>query len=185
MIVIVNNGKGAEEISRIIRGSKIVKPPAIPSEADAYILSDGVVSKEVEKYNIALINRNKNKPILGIGAGYIYLGMAFGAKAKASSCAKNNKITIKARSPLFLDLKKIISVVDEQKQTLANIPEEFIGIASCGKNEFEIIQHGNPELEMEPLPFFGVHFNPELGLDGFMVLKNFERFVEIWAKYHK
>jgi hypothetical protein len=31
---------------------------------------------------------------------------------------------------------------------------------------------------------FGVHFNPEAGLDGLQILRNFEQFVEMWAKYH-
>src|SRR6185503_18502273 len=105
MIVIVDNGKGAQDIARFIRGSKeIVKPAdAAKPKATAYILSDGDMKNQAA--NIKLIEKT-TKPILAIGAGYIFLGAAFGAKPKPAKMDKNDRLKIERPSPLTLDLKK-------------------------------------------------------------------------------
>ena len=186
MIVIVDNGKNAEEISKIIRGSRITKPNHIP-DADAYILTDGSnpINKDVQKHNMHFIKSNK-KPVLGIGVGYLCLAMTFGAKIKTSSVSSGTeKIIIKRRSPILLDLKKTFNVVDNQKYVIEACPDSLGPIASSSKYEFEIIQHGSGTLGEDPLPFFGVHFNPELGLDGRKIIDNFIKLVDVWNKYHK
>lgn len=183
MIVIVDNGIGAQDIQRFVRGAKIVSPSSI-TDANAYILSDGTPSKDKEHANIKLVKAN-HKPILGVGLGQIYMGMAFGAKVVNSACAKSETVSVTQRSPILLDMKKMFAVNDTQKQMLAGIPEVFGAVAKCPKNEFEVIQHGaNPDNPIDALPLFGVHFNPEAGLDGIQILNNFYRFVEMWNKYH-
>jgi len=184
MIVIVDNGKGADRIAQLVRGSKIVKPNAVP-DAEAYILSDGPLTPATEKANIALI-KSKKVPILGIGAGYMCVGLAYGAKAKASACSKNERLTVAQRSPILLDLKKNFSAMTEQKQMLDALPEELGVIAACPKNPNAAIQHGaNLDAPVDPpLPHFGVHFNPELGMEAIVILRNFAHFVDMWAKYH-
>ncbi len=185
MIAIIDNGKGAEEIAGIIRSSRIVKPGSIP-DAAAYILSDGssVNSKE-HKEAVGFVKKN-SKPLLGIGVGYLQLGTAFGASIRHAAVG-SEKITIKQRSPILLDLKKTFSVVCSQKYMLAECPECFGPIASSSRNELAAIQHGASleEAVENPLPLFGVHFNPEAGLDGRKIIDNFVKFVEIWSKYHR
>lgn len=184
MIAIVDNGKGADRIAQLVRGSKIVKPTAVPA-ADAYILSDGQLSPAIEKANIALIKSNK-MPLLGIGAGYLCVGLAYGAKTKPAGCAKNERLTITQRSPILLDLKKSFTVVNEQKLMLDGLPPVLGAVAACTKNPNAVIQHGaNLDNPIDsPLPQFGVHFNPELGMEGIVILNNFVRFVDMWKKYH-
>ncbi|MFH1630632.1 MAG: hypothetical protein ABIA21_00205 [Candidatus Aenigmatarchaeota archaeon] len=185
-IIIVDNGKGAMEIARIIRGSKIVKPTSIPDKENGYILSDGPLDKKTEKTNIDFINKNE-KPLLGIGTGAVCLAEAFEAKAKPFSPVKNEKIIMKQRSGLLLDLKKIISVICDTKISIDNLPECFGIIASSTKNPYAMFEYGrNVDVEVDKqLPFYGLIFNPELGLDGLKILKNFEKFViEVWNKYH-
>jgi anthranilate/para-aminobenzoate synthase component II len=184
MIAIVDNGKNAERIAQLVRGSKIVKPGAVPT-ADAYILSDGQLSAAVEKANVALVKANK-VPILGIGVGYLCIGLAYGAKTRAASCSKTERITVTQRSPILLDLKKNFTAVSEQKMILDGLPPVLGAIAECPKNPNAVIQHGaNLDNPIDsPLPIFGVHFNPELGMEGIVILNNFSRFVEMWKKYH-
>jgi len=186
MILVVDNGKGADEISRMLRSSKVVKPNNI-SPADAYILTDGSTMAGRDQKEIINFIKKNNKPLLGIGLGYLYLGMAFGAGTKTfGSAEKEEKVTIKQRSPILLDLKKTFSVVCNQKHVLDECPDCFGPIASSPKYEFEIIQHGATigNVVDNPLPLFGVHFNPEAGLDGRKIIDNFVKFVEIWNKYH-
>jgi len=184
MIVIIDNGRGADNISHIIRGSKLAKANAIPSGAEAYVISDGEVGGKNEKDIIKFL-KSTNKPVLAIGAGYIHLGLAFGATVKNGACAKTENISVKQRCPILLDFKKMFSANHCQKTVLQNLPEEFGIMASSPKNEFEVIQHGtNPENPIDALPFFGVHFNPEEGLDGVNILRNFQQFVAMWNKYH-
>jgi len=184
MIAIVDNGKNAERIAQLVRGSKIVKPGAV-AQADAYILSDGQLSPAIEKANVALVKANK-VPILGIGVGYLCIGLAYGAKTRAASCSKTERITVTQRSPILLDLKKTFTVVSEQKMMLDGLPPVLGAIAECPKNPNAVIQHGaNLDNPIDsPLPVFGVHFNPELGMEGIVILNNFSRFVEMWKKYH-
>jgi GMP synthase (glutamine-hydrolysing) len=177
MLAIVDNGKGADEISRMIRmPHKIIKPSEINSiKATSYILSDG--DTKHKEHNIKLI-KSATKPILGIGTGYIFLGSACGAKAKEIKFGKQEKIKIERPCPLLLDLKKLFIVFKACNAGFADLPENFDVVASSQKYQFEIIQESEK-------PFFGVQFNPELGADGFKILSNFEKFVEVWEKYHK
>jgi anthranilate/para-aminobenzoate synthase component II len=185
MIVIVDNGKGADEISRIVRSSKITKPNNIPS-ADAYILSDGIGVNSRDQKDLSALIKKTNRPVLAVGLGYVYLGAAFGASPKAASADKTEKVTIKQRSPILLDLKKTFSVICNQKYVLDSCPDGFGPVASSPRNELEIIQHGAiiGEVVDDPLPLFGVRFNPEAGLDGRKIIDNFVKFVEVWNKYH-
>ena len=186
MIIVVDNGKGAEELARMLRRAKVVKFSSIPADADGYILSDGNLDKKTETANVNFIKKS-DKPILGVGIGYIYLAKAYGATAtKPSTCPKAESIKVEQRSPILLDLKKNFSVVDEQKYALVALPDDLGVIASCPKNPFEVIQHGaNKENPHDnPRPQFGIHFNPERGLEGKIILDNFVRFVNMWSKYH-
>jgi len=177
MIVIVDNGKGAEDIARFIRAQKtIVKPKdAASAKGSAYILSDGDLKNQRD--NVKLIEKT-NKPLLGIGAGYVFLGAAFGAKAVPTKGGKIETVKIERPSPLTLDMKKMFSVVQTVTHGFQDLPENFNVFASSSKYEFKIIQENEK-------PFFGVHFNPEQGSEGIKILDNFCRFVEIWEKYHR
>lgn len=183
MIAIIDNGRGADKIASIIKGSKVFSvKDKIPS-ADAYILSDGDIDTKAEKINIELIQKLE-VPLLAIGIGSIYLAKAYGGKAKELKL-KVGTLTIKQKSPLLLDLKKMFSVVDSQKYFISECPECFGILASAPGYDYAMMQFGaNPEIDEEPLPIFGLHFNPEAGLDGIKILKNFQSFVEVWAKYH-
>lgn len=180
MLAIVDNGSGADEISRFIRmNNTIIKPKDIASKAStkfsSFILSDGDIKNKTA--NVKFIKK-ANKPVLGIGAGYIFLASAFGAKPKDAKFDKQERIKIERPCPLVLDLKKMFTVLKSCKSILDDLPENFDVIASSRNYDFEIIQ------EFEK-PLFGVQFNPELGADGFKILNNFEKFVEVWEKYHK
>ena len=178
MLVVINNGKGANDIANCIRASKRI---ANPKEADslnasAYILSDGDLKNE--KDNIKFINKIE-KPLLAIGSGYLFLGSAFGAKIeKVPKTEKRERIMIKKPCPLVLDFKKAFDVFECYQHILSDVPDNFGIIAMSQKYEFEIIQ------EFEK-PFFGVHFCPELGLDGRKIIDNFVKFVGVWEKYNK
>jgi GMP synthase-like glutamine amidotransferase len=177
MIIIVDNGKGAEEIARFIRTSKqIIKPSEIAkTKASAYILSDGDIKNQ--KSCIDLIKKC-DKPLLAIGAASAFLAAAFGAKPVSGKFEKSVKLKIERPSSLTLDMKKMLSVVCTCQHGIDDLPEQFDVFASSQKYDFEIIGH------MES-PFFGVHFNPEQGADGFQILTNFIKLVEVWEKYHK
>lgn len=179
MLVIIDNGKGAEDISMGIRLKKVVvKPKDIPSKASGYIVSDGALKKDAQKAVAALL-KTTNKPVLGIGLGHAYIAAAFGAVIKENkSPHKQDSVSIKKPCPLLLNLKRLFTVMDESRYIFDKLPENFAVAASSPKHEFEVIQH----LER---PFYGVHFNPELGMEGMKVLDNFCRFVEMWKKYHK
>lgn len=177
MIAIVDNGKGAQDIARFIRCSKeIIKPSdALKVHASAYILSDGDMKNQ--SANIKLIE-NINKPILAIGTAHVFLAAAYGAKSKEGKVDKVDRCKIERPSPLTLDLKKVFTVNQSSTHMITELPENFDVIASSSKYEFKII------LESEK-PFFGVHFNPEMGGDGAKIIDNFVKFVEVWEKYHK
>ncbi len=186
MIAIVDNGKNASEISRFLRmQSQIVSPNKIDSiqtdargvkqSVSAFILSDGDLKNQKASEKVLKLN----KPVLGIGAGCLFVGAAFGAKIKrVPKTEKQERLVIKKPCPLTVDMKKALSVFESYQNILDGVPENFGIVASSAKYEYEIIQ------EMEK-PLFGVHFLPEKGGDGRMILSNFERFVEVWGKYHK
>ena len=177
MLAIVDNGKGAEEIARFVRASKqIAKPQEIlKTRASAFILSDG--DAKHQKDNIDLIKKC-NKPLLAIGSGSVFLAAAFGAKPVLAKMEKEVKVKIERPSPLMLDMKRVFSAINNCQHAINDLPENFDVFASSQKYDFEIIGHMDQ-------PFFGVHFNPELGADGFKILDNFVKFTEVWEKYHK
>lgn len=183
MIVVVDNGRGADKIAAFLRGSKTVSYKDKIPAADAYILSDGEIDAKVEKANKELIEKLE-VPLMAIGIGSIYLAKAYGGNAKELKI-KLSRLTVKQKSPLLLDLKKQFSVVDSQKYFISDCPECFGSLANAPGYEYAMMQFGvNPEIDEEPLPIFGVHFNPEAGLDGLKILSNFKNFVEVWSKYH-
>jgi GMP synthase-like glutamine amidotransferase len=176
MIAIVDNGKGADEIARFMRGSKEVVTPAeaLKSKANAFILTDGDMKHQ--KANVEIIKKT-SKPLLGIGAGYIFLGAAYGAKAKDAKFEKTDHAKIEHPCPLTLDLKKMFTVMQNCRQAFTELPENFHIVASSQKYEYKIISDNDK-------PFFGVHFNPEMGGDGLKIIDNFVKFVDVWGKYH-
>jgi GMP synthase-like glutamine amidotransferase len=176
MLVIVDNGKGANEIANSIRTKKIVTNPKKIVQGSGYVLSDGDIKNE--KDNVKFINKI-DKPLLAVGTGYLFLASAFGAKIqKVPKTEKRERIMVKKPCPLVLDLKKAFDVFECYQNVVTELPENFGIIARSQKYEFEIIQ----DIEK---PFFGVHFCPELGLDGRKIIDNFVKFVELWEKYHK
>ncbi len=177
MIIIVDNGRGAEEISRFLRSSKQIMEPseAAKAKASAFILTDGGAKNQ--KVNIDLIKKC-DMPLLAVGMGAAFLASAFGAKAIPVKSEKRVNVKIERPSALTTDIKKIFSVVNACQQGIDDLPESFDVFASSQKYDFEIIGHVES-------PFFGVHFNPELGADGLQILNNFAKFVEVWEKYHK
>ncbi len=174
MIVVVDNGKGVENIARAVRGSKTVVKPDKISAGSAYILSDGDLKNQ--KQNEKLI-KSIDKPLLAIGAGSLFLAAAYGAKILKGKTEKQARIKIEHPCALTLDMKKMFVVFKNCDSVLDEIPENFNVFASS-KYPFEII--GESER-----PFFGVHFNPEMGADGLKVIDNFVKFVEVWEKYHR
>lgn len=178
MILIVDNGKGANEIASCIRTSKkIVKPNEAASvKANAYILSDGDMKNQA--VNVKLIN-SLNVPVLGIATGCMFVGAAFGAKVEKVPKKKGvERLSLKKPCPLTLDLKRMFAVMEDYQNIFTELPENFCVIASSKGYEYEMILENTN-------PFFGVQFCPELGGEGRMVLSNFEKFVEVWEKYHK
>lgn len=178
MLLIVNNGKGAEEISRSLRmQNKIVKPSEAGSiKASAYILSDGSLSHQKDNEKII---KNSTKPVLGIGAGSLFIAAAFGGKIKkAGKVERQERILLEKPSPLTLDMKKNFTVFESYENVIEELPEIFTPMARSPEYNFEIILHVEN-------PLFGVQFNPEKGADGRMILANFEKFIAVWEKYHK
>lgn len=177
MIVIVNNGKGAEELSQLIRTkNSVADPKKTPEKAAAYILSDGTMNKDAQKNVENLVGFNK--PLLGIGLGAAYIAAAFGAAVQEVKPSSQERVSIKKPCPLLLDMKRMFVVMKESRYAIKEAPENFVVIASSAKYPFEVIMDSQN-------PFFGVAFNPEAGGDGRVILTNFERFVDVWEKYHK
>ena len=173
MIVIVDNGKGAEQIARMIRGTKnIVKPDKVDMKASAFILSDGDMKNQ--KHNEKII-KGVEKPLLAIGTSSLFLAAAYGAKIGKGKLEKQSHVKIDRPCALTLDMKKMFVVFNGCDGMIDDVPENFTVFASSKY----------PEIigEMEK-PFFGVHFNPEMGADGMKIIDNFVKFVEVWEKYH-
>lgn len=180
MIIMIDNGSGAQEISRMLRAKNQVLPPqkAVSAKASGYIFSDGKLDINSQKC-VAEILESFEKPVMGIGIGGLYICASFGADIKEiKTTKKEERVIVKKSCPLVLDLKKSFMVVKNCQYTLDVVPENFTPSATSPKCEFEILQ----ESEM---PFFSVYFNPELGGEGKAILSNFERFVGVWDKYHK
>ena len=178
MIIVVDNGKGSREISGFLRSkSQIIKPGEIKG-GSAFVLSDGRVDGSSKKSIDKLLEKT-GSPVLGIGAGMGYILSFYGAQLGESKASqKQESVSMKKPSPILLDFKRMFSVVKSSSCVVKEVPENFSVHASSKSCEFEVVQ------EMEK-PFFGVHFNPELGQDGLQILRNFEKFIEIWEKYHK
>jgi len=175
MLQIVDNGKGAEQIAKLVRCQKvIVRPEKIDMKASAFILSDGDMKNQ--KHNEKII-KGTDRPLLAIGAASLFLAGAYGAKIVKGISEKQARVKIEHPCPLMLDMKKMFVVFKTCDGVLEDIPENFDVFASS-KYPFEII--GETEK-----PFFGVHFNPEMGADGMKIIDNFVKFVEVWEKYHK
>jgi GMP synthase-like glutamine amidotransferase len=189
MIAIINNGKGANEISRFLRNAKIFSPKDKIPAVDAYILSDGKIDSKSEKIleELVVSNIEKNKrPMLAIGEASLLLAKAMGGSTKTLK-GKIDRVTIKKKSPILLDLKKMFSVIDTPKDIISDCPLCFDVLASSPGCDAAIIQYGGNfecEEQIDPLPIFGVHFNPELGLEGSRIFQNFVNFTEMWNKYH-
>ena len=173
MIAIVDNGKGADNIARMIRGTKVIVKPDKISAASAYILSDGDMKNQ--KHNEKLI-KSTGRPLLAIGASSLFLAAAYGAKITKGKSEKQTHVKIEHACALTLDMKKMFVAFKSCDVMLEDLPENFNVFASS-KYPFEIIG----EIEK---PFFGVHFNPEMGADGLKIIDNFVKFAEIWGKYH-
>jgi len=183
VIVIVDNGKNAEKIAKLVPNAKIIKPDVKElkkiKKPDAFILSDGEPNNKNKNFCIKLFETSK-RPILAIGLGYLYLGAIFGCNIKeVKPTKKKNIIRVKHGCPIVVDMKRV-AVVQDYRFVIDEIPEDngLEAIAESPECKYEIIQ------DMVN-PFFGVHFNPELGGDGKKILNNFMKFVEVFDKYHK
>ncbi|MBI4154061.1 hypothetical protein HY501_01890 [Candidatus Woesearchaeota archaeon] len=174
MLAIVDNGNAAE-LARYIRGEKEVIGPKDKINHSGIILSDGDMKNQ--KVNIDIIKK-ANVPVLAVGAGYVFLVSAFGMKPKDMKFEKMERLKLLRSCPLTLDMKKAFSVVQSCTKGFDEVPEGFDVIASSPKYEFQIIENTEK-------PLFGVHFSPEKGGDGLKVLENFEKFVDVWKKYHR
>lgn len=176
MILIVDNGRGAKELSQMVRTPNRIVSAKNIEKASAYILSDGDINNQKENEKLV---KGTDRPILAIGTACIFLGQAHGAAVKAvPKVERIERLSIKRPSPLTLDLKKTFTATESYSHVLEDVPEEFNVHASSAKYDYEIISIGDK-------PFFGLHFLPEKGGDGRAILANFERFVEVWEKYHK
>ncbi len=177
MIIIIDNGTGAQEISRFLKTKNTVMPPkdALKAKATGYIFSDGD-PKNMEA-NLDILDK-ADVPVLGIGAGGLFIGAAYEAEVKPIKLPKTDTLMIKKPCPLTLDMKKTIAVAASCSYGFSSVPENFNVIASSHANPFAMLQEAEN-------PFFAVCFNPELGMEGRMILGNFEKFVEVWKEYHK
>jgi len=174
MLQIIDNGKGAEQIARLVRGQKVVvKPEKADMKSSAFILSDGDMKNQ--KHNEKII-KGTDKPLLAIGVASIFLVGAYGAKSAKGKPEKQVRVKIDRPCSLTLDMKKMFVAFSNCDGVIDELPENFEVFASSKY----------PEIigEVEK-PFFGVHFNPEMGADGIKIIDNFVKFVEIWEKYHR
>ena len=175
MIAIVDNGKNADKLAQLVRGQHVVvKPEKIPAGASAVILSDGDV--KMQKVNEKII-ASFDKPLLAVGNASLFLCTAEGVNIVPGKIAKNERVKIERPCAVLLDMKKMFTVVKASTHELEDLPEAFDVMASS-KYPFEVIAHNEK-------PYFGVHFNPELGGEGMRIVQNFVNSIEIWEKYHK
>ena len=177
MIVIVDNGTGAQEISRFLKSKNAIMKhnDALKAKAGGYILSDGD-PKNMEA-NLDILDKSE-VPVLGIGAGGLFIGAAYEAEVTPMKFAKTETLSVKKPCPLTLDMKKNFMVAKSCSFGFLSVPENFNIIASSKAYKYEILQEAES-------PFFILSFNPELGMEGRQILANFEKFVEVWKEYHK
>ena len=167
MMIIIDNGN-ASDVAKSIRAQyKIVSPKSIPSDASAYIISDG--DDKNQKLILSFLAKT-NKPVLGVGIGCTFIATAAGAKIKkVPKVQREERLIIKKACPLTLDLKRNFAVMENYSHVIEELPENFTVAASSAKYEYEIIQDMGR-------PLFGVHFSPS-ALDGMRVINNFVKFV--------
>jgi GMP synthase-like glutamine amidotransferase len=176
MLVIVDNGKGADQIAQFIRGAKtIIKPTAaVPANTSAIILSDGDLKNQ--KANEKIL-QSFDKPLLAIGTASLFLATVRGAKIVPGKVVKQEHVKIERPCAILLDMKRQFTVIKSCGSEIDDLPENMDVMASS-KYPFEVIAD-------DEKPFFGVHFNPELGAEGLKIIQNFIKSVEVWEKYHK
>jgi len=175
MLYIVDNGKGAKDISIHLRMKhEIVSPKKIKPNGSAYILTDGDIKNKAD--NVKFIKSAKI-PVLGIGAGAAFIAASFDAPVKEGKCEKSKIVKVNKSCPLLLDFKKVFKAEDSCNVIIEDLPENIYPVASSQHYEFEIIQ------DMQN-PFFGVHFNPTTP-ETFNILRNFEKFLGVWERFHK
>ena len=173
MISIIDNGNG-KEISKILKSAKVINK--LP-DTSGVVISDGKADKEKQKLVQNVIEKF-NGPILGIGLGAMYIAAMAGGKITEKKVKKRElRLRISGHCPLTIDMKGC-SVIKTTNFVIEELPDFFKPIAKSIESDYEMFQDmGNP--------IFGVQFNPELGLDGIKILRNFETFISIWTKYHK
>ena len=179
MIIIVDNGKGSQEISQFLRVRNEVATPkeALTEGACAYIISDGVLKKDSQSMCTSIM-KNVKEPVLGIGLGAALVAGHYGAKIKEAKPKQPQEfVMLKKPCPLLLDLKRKFAVMKDSRYCVNDMPENLVEVASSKSGTEVFIEAA--------MPHFGVHFNPELGGDGRVVLNNFAKFVDMWEKYHK
>lgn len=179
MIIVIDNGNGAQEISQSLRFRNEVATPkeAGKEKACAYIISDGAMKKDSQSLCSGLL-KNAKEPVLGIGLGAALVASHYGAKIKEIKTKQSQEIVMmKKPCPLLLDLKRKFTVMKASKYSIVEMPENLSEVASS-KSGTEIFMESS-------MPHFGVQFNPELGGEGRVILNNFSKFVEVWEKYHK
>src|SRR3989338_3781 len=176
MIVIVDNGSGAQEISRFLKSKNAVMKPveALKAKAGGYILSDGD-PKNMEA-NLDILDKSE-VPVLGIGAGGLFIGAAYEAEVTPMKFAKTETLSVKKPCPLTLDMKKNFMVAKSCSFGFLSVPENFNIIASSKAYEYEILQEAEN-------PFFIPSFNPELGMEGRQILRSEEHTSELQSQFH-
>lgn len=178
-ICIIDNGKGAQELAKLIPSSTIFSAKdyqkALKGNYDAYVLTDGDTDEKKQDAAADILDA-ASKPVLAIGFGYLCLGAMMGADVvECKPIKKNAVLPVKHGSPLTTDLKAI-NVYQEFDMKLENIPDDVMMIAPIPTGDIiQDVEH----------PCIGINFLPEKSKDGPMILKNFLKFVEVYDQYHK
>lgn len=161
-IVIRNNERSLEEISKLHFTSAIISPgPKTPSES-------GITMSFIERYYSEL-------PILGVCLGHQALGEFFGAKlikAQRPMHGKTSVITCRPH-PVFNNLPVEMEVMRYHSLILDKLEKTPLTvIASTSENEVMAIAH-------TLLPVVGVQFHPESVLTGhgLQMLNNWFHFI--------
>lgn len=177
MIVIIDNGLGAEKISNYIRQKTTIvdaKKASSLKNTEAFIISDG--NEKNRLANLKII-KSARVPVLGIGMGSLFIANAYGSKIIKSRGKKKKRVTLKKACPLTLKMKKFFVVTTDCNHTINELPPNFGIVASSADNEYEIFQ------EFES-PFFGVHFSSN-DPEAMTIIRNFVKFLGVWEKYHR
>ena len=155
-IVTLISKYGAEKVD-IVRTEHLLRQDA--DECDLIILSGATglaVPSHLDIYNeeFALI-RERNKPLLGICAGFQAIATAFGEELEYRNRSINGVINIEAvnKDSIFGD-KEQFRVFESHKYFLSQPPAEFITLAKSAFN-IEAIKHISK-------PIYGFQFHPEV-----------------------